>query len=92
MKKAFFPLVMVVVLALVACASPTADSINQPSADQVATVVAMTLQALASEVADTPTSEPERSTSLLPHTYTILVTMVYPISHRSIAWNATVKQ
>ena len=69
MKKTLFSLVMVAVLALVACASPTADSadsIDQSSTDQVGTVVAMTLQALASEVTYTPTSAPEVSTSLLP--------------------------
>ena len=66
MKKALFSLVMVAVLALMACASPTTDSNNQSSADQVGTVVAMTLQALASEVTNAPTSAPEVSTSLLP--------------------------
>jgi hypothetical protein len=67
MKKNFFPVAMVVVLVLVACASPAADSVTQPStSDQVGTVVAMTLQAPASEVTYTPTSAPEVSTSLLP--------------------------
>lgn len=66
MKKAFFPLVMVVVIVLMACTSPATDSVTQPSSNQIGTVVAMTLQALASDVADTPTSAPEVSTSLLP--------------------------
>jgi Tol biopolymer transport system component len=67
MKKAFFSLVMVVILTLVACAAPTAENINQPTADQVATIVAMTLQALAAEEADTPTNVPEALASQLPH-------------------------
>ena len=67
MKKAFFTLLMVVVLILVACASPTADNVNTSSADQVGTVVAMTLQALASEGTVMPASVPETSRSLLPH-------------------------
>jgi hypothetical protein len=54
MKKNPFSLVMAALLALVACASPTAENVNQPSADQVSTVVAMTLQALSSEALDTP--------------------------------------
>ena len=70
MKKAFFPLVMIAVLALVACASPAADNVTQPSiSDEVATVVALTLQAPTLEVAVAPTNTnvPEAPTSLLPH-------------------------
>lgn len=47
MKKAFFPLLMVIVLVLVACTTPADNSATQPSiSDQVGTVVAATMQAL----------------------------------------------
>jgi len=47
MKKIFFLLVMVASLALSACASPTGVDTTQPSSpDQVATIVAATMQAL----------------------------------------------
>ena len=59
---------IMLVIAIVACAPPIANSGNQPStSDEVATVVGMTLQAVTPEVADTPTNVPEASTSLLPH-------------------------
>ena len=49
MKKIFFPLMMAAVLILSACASPTGVGTTQPSSsDQVATVVAATMQALPS--------------------------------------------
>jgi hypothetical protein len=49
MKKIFFPLVMVAVLAMSACASPTGIGTTQPSSsDQVATIVAATMQAVPS--------------------------------------------
>jgi len=49
MKKIFFPLVIVAVLALSACASPTGAGTTQPSAsNQVATIVAATMQAFSS--------------------------------------------
>jgi hypothetical protein len=55
-------------VAIAACASPPAVSETQPSiSDEVATVVAMTLQAPTPVVVDTPTNVPEASTSLLPH-------------------------
>jgi Periplasmic component of the Tol biopolymer transport system len=58
---------LVVTVAVVACASPVTTGEIQPSSpDQVATVLSMTLQALAPEVVDTPTSAPVR---LLPHTF-----------------------
>jgi hypothetical protein len=69
------PVFLVVIIALAACVSPMADSITQPaSSEQIATVVATTLQALTTKVADTPavgtpTNIPEASTSVLPHTF-----------------------
>jgi outer membrane biogenesis lipoprotein LolB len=46
MKKIFFSLMMAALLALTACASPTSVGTTQPSpSDQVATIVAATLQA-----------------------------------------------
>ena len=70
MNKRFrpIPIYIMLVIAMVACASPTAVSGTQPSiSDEVATVVAMTLQAPTPEVPDTSTSVPEVPTSLLPH-------------------------
>src|SRR3990172_6701898 len=56
MKKILFPFVLVAVLALSACASPTDVSTTQPSAsDQVATIVAATMQALPSDTPVPPT-------------------------------------
>ena|SRR5688572_13039090 len=50
------------------CASPTDVTETQPSSsEQVGTVVAMTLQALMPTVAETATTVPEATTSLLPH-------------------------
>lgn len=66
MKKAFLSLELAAVLALAACAPPTVDNVDQPSAEQVATIVSMTLQAAAPEIVETPTNVPEASTSLLP--------------------------
>jgi hypothetical protein len=54
------------ITALVACASSISTDGTQPSSDQVETLVAMTLQALAPEVADTPAATPGTATSLLP--------------------------
>ena len=67
MKKAFFVVVIVSVLALSACASPTGVDPTQPSSsDQVATVVAGTMQALSS---NTPAAvTPESPAELLPRT------------------------
>jgi hypothetical protein len=89
MKKAFFPLIMVAVLA--ACASPTGVVETQPSSsEQVGTVVAMTLQALmptVTETAETPTAAPDAATSLLPHSLYFLgrdsqsLTQVYRMEH-----------
>lgn len=63
MKKAFFSLV-VALLALSACASPTGVGIPQPiTADQAATIAAATMQAL-----PTNTPVPEPPDELLPHT------------------------
>ena len=58
MKKAFFSLVMVALLTLSACASPTGVGTTQPtSSDQVATVVAPTMQASPSNTPE-PTPDP----------------------------------
>jgi hypothetical protein len=55
-------------IAIVACAPTIANGGTQPSVSgEVATVVALTLQATTPEIADTPTHVPEASTSLLPH-------------------------
>jgi hypothetical protein len=62
------PVCIMLVIAMVACAPPTAVSGTQPSiSDEVATVVALTLQAPTPEVAETSTNVPEASKSLLPH-------------------------
>jgi len=66
-SAAFFVLIVV----LVACASPVRTDETQ-SSDQVATIVAMTFQALAPEIVGTPivsapTNVPEASASMLPH-------------------------
>ncbi len=59
---------MIPLLALSACASPAGVGTARPSSsDQVATIVAVTLQAITPEVPDTPTIVPEQSPSLLPH-------------------------
>ena len=72
MNKRFQSILVFIMLAVViaACASPAADNVTQPSiSDEVATVVALTLQAPTSEVAVPPTNTnvPEAPTSLLPH-------------------------
>ena len=69
MKKYFrsIPVCIILVIAMVACAPPIANSGTQPSVSgEVATVVALTLQASTPEIADTPTNAPEASTNLLP--------------------------
>ena len=61
---------LVILFSVAACASPSSTGETQPvSSDQVATIVAMTLQALTPEVADTPVNVPETPASLLPHTF-----------------------
>ncbi len=58
MKKIFFPLMLVASLALTACASPTGVGTTQPSSsDQVATIVAGTMQAFPTNT-PVPTAEP----------------------------------
>src|SRR5512138_3279542 len=54
------------VVAVAACASPIGTAETQ-SSDQMATVAAMTLQALAPQAASTPASALEPSKNLLPH-------------------------
>src|SRR5690349_16777685 len=56
--RGFVP-VLVLLVAVVACASPIRVSETQPSTNEVATAAAMTLQALAPEVVD-------KTPSLLP--------------------------
>lgn len=74
MKKylRLFATFFVLIVVAVACAAPIRTDETQ-SSDQVATIVAMTFQALAPEIAvaptntpEAPTSVPEVSTSLLP--------------------------
>ena len=78
MNKRFRPFSALLILTIIiaACTSPTADAGTQPSsADQVATVVVMTLQALTPEVDAGPSPEPETpEDTLLPHTFYFLGT------------------
>ena len=70
MKKRLrlFAAVFIFAVVVVACVSPITTGETQPSSsNDVATVVAMTLQALASQAADAPTGVPESSTILFPH-------------------------
>lgn len=70
MKRDFFHLVMVIILTLSACTSPTATDTGQPAfSDQVATVVATTMEAFPSQPPE-PTAgpacpQPETGTQLL---------------------------
>lgn len=61
--------ILILMLFAAACISPIAADETQPSSSsEVATVVALTFQALTTpQVAETATSVPEPSTSLLPH-------------------------
>jgi hypothetical protein len=64
------PVSLIVAIVMVACTSTnTGSGIQRPTANEVATVVALTLQAVTPDVAvaSTNTSVPEVSTSLLPH-------------------------
>jgi WD40 repeat protein len=70
MKKRLrlFAALFIFAVAVVACVSPITTGENQPSSsNDVATVVAMTLQALAPQAANVPTDVPESSAILLPH-------------------------
>jgi hypothetical protein len=70
MKKRLrlFAALFIFAVVVVACVSPITTGETQPSSsNDVATVVAMTLQALASQVADAPAGVPESSTILFPH-------------------------
>lgn len=73
---------LVVIVALAACAAPFGTGEPQ-SSNQVATVLAMTLQALAPGTAGAPANMPEISTSLLPNSLYFLgndnqaVTQIY---------------
>jgi Tol biopolymer transport system component len=62
MKKYIRAAVFIALLAVAACAAPMGVGETQPSSNQVATTVALTLQALESGVATTP----EAQSSLLP--------------------------
>ena len=71
MKKQFRPFIgfLMLTLAVMACTSPLGGGGEQPSSpDQVATIVASTLQALTPAVSDSPTKEPA-SSDILPHTF-----------------------
>lgn len=69
MKKQFHPMIafLILTLAIMACAIPALSN-NGPTADQVSTVVALTMQALtpASDGAATPATEPSPA-GPLPH-------------------------
>jgi hypothetical protein len=70
MNKLFQPATVYIMLAIAmaSCAPTIANGGTQPSVSgEVATVVALTLQATTPEIVDTPTNVPEVSTSLLPH-------------------------
>ncbi len=71
--QTFFALLILTIIN-VACTSPAVDAGTQPSsADQVATVVVMTLQALTPEADTGQTPEPEApADALLPHTFYFL--------------------
>ena len=85
-RSRLVPACITLAIVMVACASSAADGGTQPSSsDQVATVVAATLQALTPELVDTPSSVPEAPGSLLPHSLYFLgkdgqaITQVYRI-------------
>lgn len=61
------PVQVMLAIVIGACASPAPSVTQSSSSDQVATIVAMTMQAIAPETAESPTGEPGASTDLLPH-------------------------
>jgi hypothetical protein len=73
--QTFFALLLLTII-MAACTSPVVGGGTQPSsADQVATVVARTLQALTPEINAGPSPEPETpADALLPHTFYFLGT------------------
>ena len=79
MKKRLRPLAVLFIftITVVACVSPiTTDGAQPSSSNDVATMVSMTLQALAPQAASAPTSVPESTTNLLPQ-------RLYFLSHDS---------
>ena len=70
MKKQYpFTGFIILALAVMACASPLTGGTAEPSSpDQLATIVASTMQALTSEAPAEATPEPEEPVTLLPHT------------------------
>ena len=78
MNKRFYPIIALLVpaLAAMACALPGGGNQPAPTGDQVATLVASTLQALtpAPDAESTSTPEPEAPAGLLPHTFYYLGT------------------
>lgn len=74
MRKQFRPLAafLVLAIAMMACALPFGGG-SQPSTDQVATVVALTMQAL-TPVSGGVTPEPEPASGVLPHSLYFLGT------------------
>ena len=71
-NKRFHPLaaILILTLAVLACALPGGNGGNQPSSpDEVATIVASTLQALTPVVADVPTEAPAPAGMLLHSFY-----------------------
>ncbi len=76
MKKSFYPLFALLVLALVlaACAPSTGNESGSPSSeDQVATIVAGTMQALTPAITES-TPEPVSPSELLPRSFYYLGT------------------
>jgi len=61
-----FGSVLLLTLAMTACASPSGGEDDQSSTDQVATIVAATVQALTPDVTMESTPEPQSSAGLLP--------------------------
>lgn len=78
MNKRFYPIIALLMLALaaMACALPGGGNQPAPTNNQVATLVASTLQALtpAPDAESTSTPEPETPAGLLPHTFYYLGT------------------
>src|SRR5215208_134210 len=66
-KHVQFAAFFILIAIIAACSSPIPANENQPSFDQVETLVAMTFQALAPEATSMPTSVPERPADLLPY-------------------------
>lgn len=69
-----FAAFLVSAISIVACVAPMGNGGTQPSSDQVETLVAMTLQAMAPESTDTPANVFDANASLLPRSLYFLGT------------------